>query len=103
MALVSLDTLLIKSDEDAASLTHLSYVTNPRLVNYLQCTAGMSHSSRRATRAHRNVFVGQAGTFCGAGSKAGRVSQFLPCSELSRSQQTHFMQTHIEAKARKDM
>lgn len=48
-------------------------------------------------------FVGHTGTFCGADSNAGRVSQFLHCSEVSRSQQTHFMQTHREAKARQDM
>lgn len=46
---------------------------------------------------------GHTGTFCGTGSTAGRVSQFLHSSELSRSQQPHFMQTHREAKARKNM
>lgn len=54
-----------------------------------------------ATAAHG--WQGHTGTFCGAGSNAGRVSQLLHSSELSRSQQTHFMQTHREAKARKDM
>lgn len=58
------------------------------------------HTGDKGTQEH---FVGQAGTFLGAGSNAGRVPQFLHSSEVSRSQQTHFMQTHREAKARKDM
>lgn len=44
------------------------------------------HMGDKGTQEH---FVGHTGTFCGAGSNAGRVSQLLHSSELSRSQQTH--------------
>ena len=59
MALISHDTLLIYSEEDAAFLICSSYVTNPKLANYLQRNAGISHSSAQATRARRNVLWGR--------------------------------------------
>ena len=80
MALISHDTLLIKSDEEWWT------------------TCGVMQGL--ATAAHR--WQGHAGTFCGAGSNASRVSWFLHSSEPSRSQQAYFMQTHREARARED-
>lgn len=77
MALTSHDTLLIKSDEDAAFLIHSSYMTNSKLANYLQHNAGITHSSTGLMRARRNI--------CGAVQAVAPDSYAAPsCTGASR-------------------